>query len=325
MANNRNPMLAMRDFLSALTLVTLGISAVGVSAAPTSGFGQASYSRAVGLFSHRGGLCGSRFQPAALVKSERRLRSSRRTGRQSNTEWVTIPVNFHIISANDTIQGGGAVTDEQIDAQMDVLRDSFATARIEWELLNVTRTTNTTWFNSIGREMKAALGSGKAGVLDVYISTIAGGQIAGYVRAFPSRFNDDPTIESDRKMIDGVVIDWITLPNGPAPDILLGKTLVHEVGHWAGLLHTFAPGSCQGPGDYVDDTPAQAFASHLEISANITTADQCVARDSCPNLPGSDPINNFMDYAAEVCQREFTPGQISRMRGILDLYRGIRP
>lgn len=46
---------------------------------------------------------------------------------------------------------------------------------------------------------------------------------------------DYKTMPSD----DGIILAWTTLPGGTYPDANLGKTLVHEVGHWGGLLHTF--------------------------------------------------------------------------------------
>lgn len=70
--------------------------------------------------------------------------------------------------------------------------------------------------------------------------------------------------------LDGVVIDPGTLPNGTIRAYDLGITLVHEIGHWLGLLHTFQEPDgpfinfgtgCTGDGDYVYDTPAEESPS----------------------------------------------------------------
>jgi Hint module/Pregnancy-associated plasma protein-A len=92
-----------------------------------------------------------------------------------------------------------------------------------------------------------------------------------------------------------------------------GKTLTHEVGHWLNLEHTFEGDSCDSsnPGDYVFDTPQQANA----------TAGCPTNRDSCPNMPGIDPIHNYMDYSDNECLKEFTAGQIERMYISWSLYR----
>ena len=71
----------------------------------------------------------------------------------------------------------------------------------------------------------------------------------------------------------------------------LGKTSVHEVGHWFGLLHTFQDNTCDAGdvGDYIDDTPQESVST-----------DGCpVGKDSCPSSPGNDPVHNFMDYSTD--------------------------
>eukprot|EP00668_Euglena_longa_P012429 GGOE01014877.1.p1 GENE.GGOE01014877.1~~GGOE01014877.1.p1 ORF type:complete len:531 (+),score=74.92 GGOE01014877.1:26-1618(+) len=91
-----------------------------------------------------------------------------------------------------------------------------------------------------------------------------------------------------------------------------GKTLVHEMGHFLGLLHTFPlSASCTDPADMVDDTPAMS-----------TPARGCPeGRDTCPAIPGQDPIHNYMGYTDDSCMYEFTPGQNERMQQIMLRYR----
>jgi hypothetical protein len=89
-------------------------------------------------------------------------------------------------------------------------------------------------------------------------------------------------------------------------------TKIDEVGHWFGLFHTFQDG-CEGEGDMVDDTPAQ-----LVTSNNGT----CPAgKDTCPDLPGLDAWNNYMDYSSDICRDSFTLGQRRRMHNMFETIR----
>lgn len=92
-----------------------------------------------------------------------------------------------------------------------------------------------------------------------------------------------------------------------------GNILVHELGHYFGLYHTFEGKSCDGPGDYVDDTPQQ--------SASPRGGGCLEERDTCPDKPGVEAIYNFMNYVPDSCSTEFTPGQAKRMRAELEEYR----
>jgi hypothetical protein len=118
----------------------------------------------------------------------------------------------------------------------------------------------------------------------------------------------NPTNDAKEKLalsLDGCTIHFATVPGGGAKHVNgrmdMGKTVVHEVGHWLGLWHTFenhgTGGGCE-PGDFVDDTPAQREQSNA-----------CVQRDTCADSPGLDPYRNFMDYSPDDCMSEFTPGQ----------------
>ena len=95
----------------------------------------------------------------------------------------------------------------------------------------------------------------------------------------------------------------------------LPKTFVHELGHYFGLLHTFeTPGTCEGKGDYVNDTPQTLNAG--------TTKESCTTvKNSCPNLPGNDMKDNYMDYYARWCRYVITKGQIERMKKYILVFR----
>ena len=78
------------------------------------------------------------------------------------------------------------------------------------------------------------------------------------------------------------------------------------------LYHTFENG-CDAPGDYVDDTPAEA-GGNRECKPDVVY-------DSCPNQPGTDPVHNWMSYTGEACWEEFTKGQEDRMYSSWQTFR----
>ena len=93
-----------------------------------------------------------------------------------------------------------------------------------------------------------------------------------------------------------------------------GHTVVHEMGHYFGLSHTFSSvkGTCSiDSDDGVDDTP-------LEANPNYGCTR---TRDTCPNDKGFDPTWSFMDYSPDACMSRFSPGQMVRMREMMDTYR----
>ncbi|WP_328930889.1 MULTISPECIES: zinc metalloprotease [unclassified Streptomyces] len=212
---------------------------------------------------------------------------------------ATVPVYWHTISAAG---GAGRLSGTAIDQQITILNHAYAPVGLKFELAEVEDAVNTEWFYQVAPDsqeqtaMKKALRKGGADALNIYSTELSDSMrpIRGYA-TYPWRYR---FAESD----DGVVLRYTETGN---------LTAVHEVGHWAGLYSTYENG-CSGPGDMVDDTPAQAFASS-----------GCPeGRDTCSQR-GTDPIHNFMDGNEDTCRNQFTPGQVERAREVLRVFRGI--
>jgi hypothetical protein len=98
----------------------------------------------------------------------------------------------------------------------------------------------------------------------------------------------------------------ISGPNWPTG---MGYTLVHELGHYFGLFHVFEKsGECNAVGDWVSDTAPASTATSRSNSCGL-------GKDTCAQLGGFDPLDNYMDYSRDECMvTGFTQGQYARMR-----------
>lgn len=217
---------------------------------------------------------------------------------------IRVPVVFHVVR---TRKGRWDVPAGQIEAQMKALDAAFRDRGLEFVLQEVRRYDENRFARNcssfkVERRFKHRNAVDPATTLNVYTCRPAGG-LLGYAW-FPTDWPEDSSMH-------GVVVRYSTFPGGSATPYDEGDTVVHEVGHWAGLYHTFQ-GGCIGAGDRVEDTPAESTPTY-----------GCpAARDSCPSKAGADPFDNFMDYSDDVCMVGFSPGQHTRM---LDQLRAFRP
>jgi hypothetical protein len=224
---------------------------------------------------------------------------------------VTIPVVVHVISEDGT-RAHGNIPDSLVQAQIDVLNDSYAgltggagtVTAFQFDLVSIEHVTNAAWYpivyqSNAEKQMKAALRDGDAGTLNIYTGELSD-DLLGWA-TFPQR---------KLNSYDGVVILAESVPGGTAAPYNGGDTATHEIGHWLNLYHTFQ-GGCSGQGDKVSDTAAES-----------SPAFGCpTGRDTCASKPGLDPIHNFMDYTEDACMYEFTQGQASRMIDAWNAYR----
>jgi hypothetical protein len=234
-----------------------------------------------------------------MLQVEHQLARMREEGGNGFTETITtIPVAFHILRSNT---GQYDVTDATCQAQVDVLNTAFASTNFRFTLLSVDRTNNSTW--ALGNDeagFKSALAVDPAHTLNLYTGNLGGGLLGWAV--FPWDY-------PETSFWHGVVVLYSSLPGGSTPNYNEGQTSTHEIGHYLGLYHTFQ-GGCNGNGDFVSDTPAEA-----------SPAFGCpTGRNTCTS-PGDDPIHNFMDYTYDNCMFEFTVGQSARMDAMVLQYK----
>jgi hypothetical protein len=217
---------------------------------------------------------------------------------------ATIPVYVHVMVAED---GSGDVTDQQVTEQIAVLNAAYAGAKsrdaartgFSFALAGVERHVNDAWHRDrSSTTYRKATRRGGPDALNMWLVDF---RLLG-IATFPWDYEKNPEV-------DGVRVHYASLPGGDIANYNLGETATHEVGHWLGLYHTFQ-GGCTELNDEVADTPAQAGPT----SGCPEGADTC-------ELPGLDPIHNFMDYSYDSCYTEFTPGQATRAQGYWAAYR----
>ncbi len=218
---------------------------------------------------------------------------------------ASVPVYVHVMR---DAAGNGNVTDQQIADQIAELNEDFGGR----ELAGTAADTGFTfylakrddYFNNqwhVDRQSTQYRSKTRLGGANALNMWLVDFKYLG-IATFPWDYAGSPKI-------DGIRVNYASLPGGSIANYNEGKTATHEAGHWFGLYHTFQ-GGCTSPNDEVADTPAQGSSTN-----------GCPeGRDSC-SLPGLDPIHNYMDYSYDSCYNQFSPDQSSRISQMWTAYR----
>lgn len=281
-------------------------------------------------------------QPALLqraLQSEQLWQRQVQVGQQFNfTGGVhTIPVVVHLVHNN----GPANLTNPQVQSAIQYLNDAFANVgyynpatgadtEIQFCLAQrdptgngstgITRTVSTLATmdkNTQDVALKNLIRWDANDYINIWVVDEILGGTAGYAY-LPSAHGNS---------VDGIVIEDRYMGFTPSETAVL----IHEVGHYFGLYHTFESGctnnSCIADGDKVCDTPPD----------NTTVRPPCgVATNSCSSDEDDTSINNpfrsttlggqgdqpdqkenYMDYSDLACYDRFSQGQADRMQFFL--------
>lgn len=219
---------------------------------------------------------------------------------RSSRNIINVQIAWHVIHA---VNGVGSLSYNQIAEQVTWLNNAFADHDFVFTLASVDYTANDNWFTnmySLDSQVKSQLYIDPYHYMNVYTASIFSEGVAGYAYL--------PNQWPEGSYNHGIVLDYRTLPYAGGYD---GDTATHETGHYLGLNHTFL-GNCTVTNDGVEDTPAHHEDYLWQCNNNL---------DSCVDLPGNDPVHNYMTYTSNTCQWEFTLGQKDRMHAMISQYR----
>ena len=248
---------------------------------------------------------------------------------------ITIPVVIYIVHDGTALTN---ISDGQVNDQLTALNTYFFNTGIKFCL--ATKVNNATLPTENAAHVQTTTGiiHVNSAALSNHFSNSQSGLVGTsnqqitkerYLRIWVVKTIDGPTsgilgysmFPNTSSVFDGIVMRYDVFGNGN-PNLLAnynqGKVLVHEVGHYLALYHTFEGGcttainDCMYDGDHICDTPRVAAPN---FNCNAGT-------NSCVETPAIlDDLSNYMDYGNNLCQTHFSNGQIERMLSALYLLR----
>ncbi|WP_164974106.1 M43 family zinc metalloprotease [Filimonas effusa] len=260
---------------------------------------------------------------------------------------IVIPVVVHIVLANPN-----TVTDRDVQEQIEILNIDFAGlnkdsavispefkarfghTRIRFALARTDASGNFT----TGIDRKISSTSYTQNTYDRVKRLTTGGvdawDVNRYYNIWVTQFSDGILGVSTFPYMtpaaeQGTVVNYRSFGTNPAyvnPQFCLGRTLVHETGHFFYLYHIWGDdnGACTGsdfttttgyplPSSCTDDTPGQGNSSSGFLGGYIT--------DNCTSINPGINYQNYMDYTNDVSYGMFTQSQVCRMEAALNTYR----
>jgi hypothetical protein len=234
---------------------------------------------------------------------------------------ITIPVVVHILYNTNAEN----ISDAQVQSQIDVLNADYQKQNSDTaEIPSYYRSLATNCGFRFGLALADTNGQATTGIIHKYTtnsyftinddikSSATGGDDGWdrdrYLNIWVGNFTGSllgySSVVGGAKATDGVVVLYTafgTVGTATAP-FNLGRTAVHEVGHWLNMIHTWGDDSCGT--DLVADTPPQQGPTYGDPSGIIL---------SCGNTPYGNLYQDYMDFTDDIGMHLFTNGQKARM------------
>ena len=248
-------------------------------------------------------------QPSQELKNAHEFLRDHKHLQPRTTQQILVNVYSHFVTTYDQASLCPPATRNTLMAnQIAALNSAYNPANIAFTLKSTSYTVRDDWATDANStNMKNSLRQGKYTDLNIYFQSnlssapykySAASTLLGYCTlptnmTYPNGHGGLIEFPSYDYATDGCNVLAASMPGSPVavPGYGQGKTAVHEVGHWFGLLHTFQDNTCNpsDSGDFMNDTPQES----------ISTSGCPTGKNSCPNLPGNDPISNYMDYSTD--------------------------
>lgn len=215
------------------------------------------------------------------------------------------PIIFHIIHKSD---GTGNVTNEVLNEQVSVLNNAFSKLNINYTIKEIRRYQDDSLFVTCDSHLIKSRFSYKTDThLNIYTCLLFMlGQASLPGQRDP---NNKFRLVPNNHYLYGIRLDYGVLPGSIRKNYNLGKVLVHEVGHFYGLLHPYQDGCNIGlHSDFIDDTPRMS---------RIITGNCSKKKGKCPEQKPPD-YSNYMMSTYDKCRNHFTPGQIKYMITVIN-------
>ena len=269
-----------------------------------------------------------------LIEEEKAFQIYMKEKKAFKSNSYTIPVVIHIIK-NESHENwvDMDITDAEVYRQIEILNESYnllnqdvdqtpeefeefiGNPQIEFCLatvdpngyatngINRYSTDVTSFSTALDNIKRSEDGGADAWDTDSYLNIWVGRITTGVLG-----YSDNPTanIPDDEH---GFVVGYQYFGESEHENYGMGKTAVHEIGHYLNLKHPWGSGNCDAANDWVSDTP---------VSEDSYYGNPVHPQMSCETV---DMFMNYMDYVDDSSMVMFSQGQVDRMHYALDNYR----